>query len=226
MQKFLRTKQLGLLFSHPLFCGCCHLAEMRAILVTSDWLFLIFSLISSSSKQGFWTRGLKHAARGSHIAHLGSISSTCLQAAFTRAHPESAKICLTWLSFWRFWDLPAQKLCVKHWWNWNLMWLEPIFASAPSCLKKYCLLQKWSKVIIALLLPRISLNPWYTLYKSGILKPGYPGNPTKGEVIWWVQQFDYRVFHSWWHVWVAHILVMSGTPCIWTGLYVMLKEIC
>ena len=35
----------------------------------------------------------------------GSISSMFLHKVFTHADPESAKSCLTWLSFWRFWDL-------------------------------------------------------------------------------------------------------------------------
>ena len=44
---------------------------------------------------------LKHIS----LHHLGSISSTCLRAAFTRTDPESAKSCLSWLSFLCFWDL-------------------------------------------------------------------------------------------------------------------------
>ena len=43
----------------------------------------------------------------------GLISSKCLREAFTLEDPKSAKGCLTYLSFWRFWDLRAEKLLVK-----------------------------------------------------------------------------------------------------------------
>ena len=50
----------------------------------------------------------------------GSISSMCLRAAFTHTDPESAKSCLTRLSFWCFWYLRMLKLRIKCWWNWPL----------------------------------------------------------------------------------------------------------
>ena len=58
---------------------------------------------------------------GFHFSLLGSISTTCLSAAFTLADPKSTKSCLSWLSFLRFWYLHALKLLLNCWWNWPLI---------------------------------------------------------------------------------------------------------
>ena len=52
------------------------------------------------------------------VRHLGSISSTCLRAAFMLADPKSVKSCLSWLYFCAF-GICMRKSCVQtRGWNW------------------------------------------------------------------------------------------------------------
>jgi len=59
---------------------------------------------------------------------LGSISPTCLHATFMQEDPKSTKRQSSLSVFLHFWDLRAQKLRVKCWWNWD-PWCRPIFES-------------------------------------------------------------------------------------------------
>ncbi len=52
---------------------------------------------------------------------LGSISPTCLRAAFTTVAPKSIRIQSSCLYLFTLWDIRAQKLHVKCWWNWHLV---------------------------------------------------------------------------------------------------------
>ena len=61
------------------------------------------------------------------VRHETSISSTCLLAAFTPAHPKSAKSCMSWLSFCTFGICASKSCALACWWNWLMRSISSTF---------------------------------------------------------------------------------------------------